>query len=695
MERKETIGAAPEVLEAFPQEAEHLRELEEKIALELRAAQESVDKMDQEYREAQQYIADSRGEGDPKEMFQTQMLMGQIDDRGASAVVYRDRLKKTRSSPYFARIDFEPDDGSQPGSYYIGLYAFRFQRELLVIDWRSPVASMFYDFELGPAHYDAPEVHGEGRLTLKRQFKIQDGWMEYAFDSSQNIQDDILQKELAHTSDEKMKSIISTIQKEQNQIIRDEKADTLIIQGVAGSGKTSIALHRVAFLLYRFRNTIKAQNVTIISPNKVFGDYIAGVLPELGEEPIFDASLEDLALIQLEEGVDFVGDRDPLETDDKAWQARVRFKATAEFVELMDDFIARLPETAFSPRDYQYGEWNVPGEWIWQRIQVYQRFPLMERLNQVADDIHSRLENEFFRDEAVPHRNTILQALRKMLRFKTTLSLYREFYRQIGQPKLYKPFQRGVLEWNDVYPYLYLQAAFTGLQESRLIKHLVIDEMQDYTPIQYAVLNRLFPCPKTILGDFGQSIDPNRQYTLEQLHGLYPGSQLVRLEKSYRSTWEIIHFAKQLVHQADFEAVERHGEAPEVFAAATEEEELARLCQIVEEFHHSEYNALGIVTRTNGEAQALFEQLTSRGAQVSLVTPESKSFHNGALVLSVQMSKGLEFDQVAVPHVNAGTYHTPFDRNLLYVACTRAMHRLALTYTGDPSPLLPGEAGEE
>ena len=219
--------------------------------------------------------------------------------------------------------------------------------------------------------------------------------------------------------------------------------------------------------------------------------------------------------------------------------------------------------------------------------------------------------------------------------------------------------------------------------------------MQDYTPIQYAVLNRLFPCPKTILGDFGQSIDPNRQYTLEQLHGLYPGSQLVRLEKSYRSTWEIIHFAKQLVHQADFEAVERHGEAPAVFAAATEEEELSRLCQIVEEFHQSEYNALGIVTRTNGEAQALYEQLTSRGAQVSLVTPESKSFHNGALVLSVQMSKGLEFDQVAVPHVNAGTYHTPFDRNLLYVACTRAMHRLALTYTGEPSPLLPGEAGEE
>ena len=248
-----------------PGELEHLEQILRMVNEELEEAQRSVDKMDDEYKEAQQYIADSHGEGDPKEMFQTRMLMGQIDNRGASAVVYRDRLKKTKSSPYFARIDFAPQDEEESAAYYIGLYAFRFQQQLYVIDWRSPVASMFYDFELGPAFYDAPQGHTEGRLTLKRQFKIVNGEIEYAFDSSQNIQDDILQQELAHTSDEKMKSIISTIQKEQNQIIRNEKAKVLLIQGVAGSGKTSIALHRVAFLLYRFRNTIKAQNVTIIS----------------------------------------------------------------------------------------------------------------------------------------------------------------------------------------------------------------------------------------------------------------------------------------------------------------------------------------------------------------------------------------------------------------------------------------------
>ena len=680
-----------------PEELAHLADILKMVNAELEEAQLSVERMDEEYREAQEYIASTHGEGDPKEMFQTRMLMGQIDNRGASAVVYRDRLQKTKASPYFARIDFRPQGEELANPYYIGLYAFRYQQQLYVIDWRSPVASMFYDFELGPAFYDAPQGHTEGALTLKRQFKITNGEMEYAFDSSQNIQDDILQQELAHTSDEKMKSIISTIQKEQNQIIRDEKAHTMIIQGVAGSGKTSIALHRVAFLLYRFRNTIKAQNVTIISPNKVFGNYIANVLPELGEEPIFEASLEDLALVQLEDGVDFVGSRDPLETDDPAWEQRVRFKSTVEFVQLMDDFIARLPQLAFQAKNYEYKDWTVPAEWIQGRVDVYKRFPLMKRLEMVADDIHSRLENEFLREEEPPHRNRIFQVLRKMLTMKTTLSAYRAFFRQLGKDraKLYKPFQKGVLEWNDVYPYLYLQAAFTGLQESRLIKHLVIDEMQDYSPIQYAVLNRLFQCPKTILGDFSQSINPNCPYSLEELHQFYEGSTLMRLEKSYRSTWEIIHFAKQIVKQADFQAVERHGPAPELLEFSTEEEELVEICRQVEAFHQGKYNAMGIVTRTNSAAKELYEKLKARGAGVELITPESSAFHNGATVLSIQMSKGLEFDQVLLPQVDGKTYHTDFDRNLLYVACTRAMHRLSLTCVGKATPLLPLHGKEE
>lgn len=694
-EQQEPLQNGGTAAEQFPEEAARLREIEKRVLRELQDAQDRVDRMEEEQRELQQYMVDHHGEGDAKEMFQTERIMQDVNNSGASAVQYLNRLKKVQDSPYFARIDFHAREETVP--YYIGLYAFRQEKQLLIIDWRSPVASMFYDFETGPAFYTtpatlmSPEEKVEGEIVLKRQFKIKNGEMEFAFDSSQNIQDDILQQELAHTSDEKMKSIISTIQKEQNRIIRDEKADVMIIQGVAGSGKTSIALHRVAFLLYRFRDTIKAQNVTIISPNKVFGDYIAGVLPELGEEPIFEASLEDLALIQIEDGVDFVGEKNPLETDDPAWTKRVRFKGTADFVRQMDEFIEKLPTLAFQPQDFVFGEFSVPADWIRERVQIYKRFPLLKRLEQVADDIHSRLENEFLREERPPHRNVIFQALRKMLVYKTTLAAYKGFYAWLGETRMYKPVKKGILEWNDVYPYLYLQSYFTGVQESRLIKHLVIDEMQDYTPIQYAVLNRLFQCPKTILGDFGQSIDPNCQYTLEDLHALYEGSSLMRLEKSYRSTYEIIHYAKKIAKAQDFQAVERHGDPPKLLTFSTEEQELEQLLQTIGGFHQSDYNALGILTRTNPEAQALYEKLKERGAEVNLILPDSKSFHNGASVMSVQMSKGLEFDEVLIPSANEETYHTDFDRNILYVACTRAMHKLLLTCTGTPTPLLPDE----
>ena len=690
MEVKENQQEMIDLEASFPGELAHLRDIEKRVWAELEDAQDRVDRMEEEQRELQLYMAEHRGEGDAKEMFQTERIMQDVNASGTSAVLYLNRLKKVQDSPYFARIDFRPEEGEE-AAYYVGLYAFRHEKKLFIIDWRSPVASMFYDFETGPASYTAPEGAFSGELVLKRQFKIKNGQMEFAFDSSQNIQDDILQQELAHTSDEKMKSIISTIQKEQNRIIRDETADVMIIQGVAGSGKTSIALHRVAFLLYRFRDTIKAQNVTIISPNKVFGDYIAGVLPELGEEPIFEASLEDLALIQIEEGVDFIGDKNPLEYDDPAWTKRVRFKGTADFVQQMDEFIEKLPELAFRPQDFAFGDFSVPADWIRDRVNIYRRFPLMKRLEQVADDIYSRLESDFLRDEKPPHRNAIFQALRKMLVYKTTLQAYKGFYAWMGESRMYKPFQKGVLEWNDVYPFLYLQSYFTGVQESRLIKHLVIDEMQDYTPIQYAVLNRLFQCPKTILGDFGQSINPNCQYTLEDLHRLYEGSALMKLEKSYRSTYEIIHYAKKIAQAQDFQAMERHGDKPEVLSFDTEEQEIEELLKLISEFHQGEYNALGVLTRTNPEAEALYEKLKERGAEVNLILPDSKSFHNGCTVMSVQMSKGLEFDEVIIPSAQEDTYHTDFDRNILYVACTRAMHKLLLTCTGQPSHLLPKE----
>jgi DNA helicase-2/ATP-dependent DNA helicase PcrA len=672
---------------AFPDEIAHLESIKGKLEEAVKQANDSVEQSEREYMDVKQYMVERRGEIDPHEMFQNELALKRIDSQGAFAVKVRDKLARLLDSPYFARIDFRKTSQETPAAFYIGGFAFSYDNELLVSDWRSPVASMFYDCEVGPAGYDAPAGRVDGELTRKRQFKIKNGKLEYALESSVNIQDDILQRELSQTTDEKMKAIIATIQKEQNLIIRNEKAGTIMIQGVAGSGKTSIALHRIAYLLYRFKDGLSAKNVTILSPNKVFGDYIANVLPELGEDPISGMSFADIAEDQLEGIIRFEPDKDPLETDDPKWAERVRFKSTLDFIKLMDDYLARMPETIIAPSDYRFGRFSVQREWIISRFAAYYKYPVKRRLRMIADDIHNRFATGNVLEEPIPETRTILKSLTAMLKMKNTLALYQDFYKRMNiADKLAMPAKK-TLEWADVYPFMYFHAAFEGLRESQVIRHLVIDEMQDYPPVQYAVLNILFKCKKTILGDFGQLINPNHLHTLGDLRKIYEGAEWVELKKSYRSTYEIITFAKRIQKFASLEAVERHGDTPNLIYCRNEQEELARIKEKITAFQESEYASLGILLKTNGAARAFYDVL-SRNCEAHLISPESTVFLNGISVTSIPMSKGLEFDAVVIPAANTATYFTEYDRSLLYIACTRAMHKLSLTYTGELTRLI-------
>ena len=676
----------PDETSAFPDEIAHLKYIKGKLDDAIKQADDSVEQFDQEYMDAKRYMVQYRGEIDPHEMFQNELALKQIDSIGAFAVEIRDILAKQLNSPYFARIDFR-EVSKAPATFYIGRFAFSHDNEQLISDWRSPVASMFYDCEAGRAGYDAPVGRIDGELTRKRQFKIKNGEMEYALESSVNIQDDILQRELSHTSNEKMKSIIATIQKEQNPIIRNEKAWTLIIQGVAGSGKTSIALHRIAYLLYRFKDKLSAKNVTILSPNKVFGNYISNVLPELGEEPIYGMSFADIAEVQLEGIIHFEPDKDPFEIGDPKWAERIRFKSTLNFIKAMDEYLARMPETIFEPSDYTFGRFSAKSDWILSRFAAYHKHPVKRRLQMIADDIHDRFETENFREEPLPKAKAILKSLTAMLKVKNILALYKDFYKQMNIADKFVMPAKKTLEWADVYPFMYFHAAFDGLQESQVIRHLVIDEMQDYTPVQYAVINILFKCQKTILGDFGQFINPNHLLTLGDLRQLYEGAELVELNKSYRSTYEIITFAKRIQSVASIEAVERRGDAPDLIYCRNEQEELAQIKKKIDLFQDSENVTLGIILKTNSAAKALYDVL-SRIYEVHLISPESDTFVNGISITSVQMSKGLEFDAVIIPAINTETYSSEYDRSLLYIACTRAMHQLSLTYTGELTRLI-------
>ena len=671
----------------FPDEIAHLKRINNKIDTALQQANANVDRIDKEYMAAKRYMADYRGEIDPHEMFQNELALKQIDRTGAFSVGIWEKLGKLKESPYFARIDFQTSESPVAIKHYIGRFAFSHENELLIIDWRAPFASMFYDYELGLAGYDAPMGRIEGKLTRKRQFKVKNGILEYALESAVNIHDDVLQRELSHTSDEKMKSIIATIQKEQNKIIRNEKAGTIIIQGVAGSGKTAIALHRIAFLLYRFKEKLEARNIMILSPNKVFSDYISSVLPELGEEPIDEQSFMDIAKDYLEGIIAFEADKDPLETEDAKWAARVGFKSTLDFVKQLDQYLQELPAMIFEFGDYSCGHFVATADSIQRRFYGYQDYPIKKRLRLIAKDIHDCFEADNFRGEEIPQPRVILKSLMAMLKVKNSLSLYRGFYQWLGLPEMLELLARKTLEWADVYPFMYLHAVFEGFSESKVIKHLVIDEMQDYTPIQYAVINRLFPCQKTILGDYGQLINPNHQHTIADIQQLYSDVQLVELTKSYRSTYEIIAFAKGIQPVDRLEPVERHGEAPIMVACSDKNDEITKIKQLLDAFLQSGNASLGIILKTNSAA-LVFHKLLAEDYQIQLISPDSTSFTNGISVTSIQMSKGLEFDEVIVPEVNCDTYQNTNDRSLLYIAATRAMHRLTLLYWGESSRFL-------
>ena len=668
----------------FPDEVRHLAGTMAKLTAALAEAEADVSRIDAEYRSAKRYMAEYRGELDPHEMFQTELLLKQTDRTGNFAMGARDRLMRIKASPYFARIDFREEPEEEADRFYIGSFAFSHQKELLIFDWRAPVAGMFYDCEVGPAGYDAPIGRIDGELTKKRQFRIKDGLLEYVLDSFDNVQDEVLQKELAHTSDEKMKSIIATIQKEQNRIIRNEKSGTLMIQGVAGSGKTSIALHRIAFLLYRFRDRLSAGNVTILSPNRVFADYISNVIPELGEEPIYEMSFTDIAAIQLEGVIGFEADRDPLEEEDPEWRERVCFKSTPAFVRLMDGYIAAMPERIFLAADYSFGRFTADREWIHKRFMAYGSYSVRQRLRMVAEDIYRYFEDQNIREDELPGVKIILQHLTAMLSVKTAPALYRDFYQTSGMAQMLVMPKARVLEWADVFPFLYLYDAYEGLKKSRITKHLVIDEMQDYTPVQYAVINRLFPCSKTILGDFGQFLNPCHAHSLTDLQDIYPDAEFIELNKSYRSTYEIMTFAGGIGGIRSLEAMKRHGEMPVLTACRNEQEEIGQIRKAVDTFIAGPNASLAIILKTNHEAGQLY-QLLAKEYDINLISPESTGFRAGITVTSVRMAKGLEFDEVIVPRADHRTYVSGYDRSLLYIACTRAMHRLTLTFTGEPT----------
>lgn len=666
----------------------------------------------------------------------------------------KNRLAKMTEKPYFGRIDFiEEDSALPPEEIYIGIGGlFDSQTdETLIYDWRAPVSSMFYDYEHGLAQYECPIGSVKGEIILKRQYQIRNSILEYMFDCQLKIDDEILQELLSKSVDDKMRTIVSSIQREQNRVIRDELHQLLVVQGVAGSGKTSIALHRVAYLLYQQRNTLTSKNILIFSPNRVFSHYISDVLPELGEENVLQTVFQDFikSMLLFPNPIKLEGWSDQLdylltaaeEASQQAVLSSILYKSSADFAKFITAYAIYLekylldsfPEITYGKSlIFSVDDWRT----LWEKLsylppskrllQIKRR--IFKKIRPLVKKLRQRKVEEITVSGEEINQKTIkalarlavwqeLQPLReKINRFTEldTFEIYRRLYKDesiwakvnsgVNLPKNWSEvckqtllrLDQDYLPYEDIIPLLYLQGYFEGFPANNSILHLVIDEAQDYTALQYEILKKLFPRSSwTVLGDLEQTVHPFLNITdfrvIAELFGR-GDALLIKLTKSYRSTSEIVEFARSLLPEGEpINHLHRPGSVPEVVQIATPEKIIESIAQKIVEFQGAGYRSIAIICKNNQDSVLVYESLKAQ-TTVGLITKEESIFKQGVMVMPVYLAKGLEFDAVIVHDVSRDKYYREWERKILYVACTRALHHLTLFYSGQLSPLITSKS---
>ncbi len=616
-----------------------------------------------------------------------QALFGQVQSNQEKQKL-RHRFRKMLDSPYFGRVDFIYDGEEEPESFYIGIGNFSEEtgRTPLIYDWRAPVSSLFYDFDKGSASYTAPAGRLEGEITAKWQYKIRRGKLVYAFESDIKIDDEVLRQELGTNGDVKLKNIVRTIQKEQNAIIRNTADKILVIQGVAGSGKTSVALHRIAYLLYHDREQLKSSNILILSPNSVFSDYISHILPELGEENIQEMSFDLFAYHELKDTTADCEDRyDQIEEmlAGRRDGERLRAKQTEEFVVMLHEFVLMQEYELVDLKDLNFQGLHKTAEEL-SRL-FYDKFPdipLLSRMEAVYEYCLDEYETLRGKDLGEEDRDTLREKFYKMYRDRDLYVLYSQFLERYGFSPLPRvPYEKRKLAYEDVYPVLYLKYLLFSRGNQKNIKHLVVDEMQDYSYLQYRILQLMFQCRMTILGDRAQTIDEVRQDVLSFLPGIYGKNiRKIFMRKSYRSTVEIADYANRIAADEEMEIFQRHGSPVEEKSFGAWEEAMeAVLLHYLEK--QERYETAAVITLTEREAERAFVWLSSRlkdkkadGARLTLLDKNSSRFCRGLTVTTFYLAKGIEFDQVfALRKENSSG---ALERQADYISATRAMHEL-------------------
>lgn len=661
-----------------------LQDVTEKIRQRLDDIKQSLDEGQKEIESMHEYYWENYTEMDQygyEDYDNQQALLSQVN-ANQDKLVLKHRFERMADAPFFGRVDFIFDGEDEAEPFYIGIGNFAEKAGMtpLIYDWRAPVSGLFYDYDKGPASYEAPAGTIRGEISSKWQYKIRGGKMIYAFESDTKIDDEILKQELGNNGDVKLKNIVRTIQKEQNAIIRNTKDKILVIQGAAGSGKTSIALHRIAYLLYHDRKNLKSSNVLVLSPNSVFGDYISHILPELGEENIREMSFDLFAYRELKDTAADCEDRyDHLERimkfPDDQEKERFRMKQSESFVGLIEGFLATQEDRLVDFRPISFrGSQLTEEELIRMFYFKFQETPLLARMDAVMDYFVDAYETLKGRDISDEDREMLREKFDSMYVTKDIYTIYNWLLEDYGYDMLPDvPYERRKVQYEDVFPMLYLKYRLLGHGAQKNIKHLVIDEMQDYSFLQYVLLKQIFQCRMTILGDYAQTLDTKQHDVLKFLPKIF-GKEIrqVILRKSYRNTYEIARYAGEISGIRDLELLERHGKEVEERRFSSEDEMLEAVRENLR-LGSEGYETAAVITMTEEEAYDIYRLLTNRGIDAAYVDRDSSAFKRGLTVTTFYLAKGLEFDQV---FTIKGTEGNPLEKQAQYISATRALQEL-------------------
>lgn len=657
------------------QEKDYLEFATEEISKKIDILGKEIHVKNEKITEFKKVLWENRGSIDGVEM-QTELMSSQLEANFVlTKMNYYRKLLKLEYSPYFGRIDFK-EDNLDTRKVYIGIANVEKDLNYIIYDWRSPIASLFYDYSKGKAKYTAPDGEIKGEILLKRQYKIEGKKLLRVFDNNLNIVDDMLQEVLSSSSSDKMKNIVNTIQQEQNEIIRNISNKNLIVQGIAGSVKTSVALHRIAFLLYKIKN-LKSSNVLIFSPNKIFSEYISNVLPELGEENTSETTFSEFASHYIKEfkSVEsFSGFIEKYYTNKRDDEDLIRFKLSNKMIKVIENYVQEIDknikiidniETKFSLIEKEYLNYLLKDR--------YNKMPIFERMDYIAEHLCNKLGLISKKDKI-----SITKKIKEVLSIKPD---YKKLYKDLFiSDSFSSSFNKSinlklnskVINYDDALCFIYLKGLLNGFPYSNLIKQVVIDEAQDYNEMQYIILTKIFKRASfTLLGDVNQTINPYQKYdSLEVLKNILDGNtKYVELSKTYRSSKEIIEFTNKILNLKHVSAIRKEESVPVI--KRDDDKYLKNDINYLK----NKYKSLAIITKDMLDAIRLYDLLKDDYKDISLVTNNSSKFNRDLIIIPSYLSKGLEFDSV-ISYTSKNNLYTKREKYLYYVVLTRCQHEL-------------------